>query len=104
MWAKPKRTGRKVLKHQEDPLGARGVRGGWLGVHEETGENLVALLKPNAPVIRVRTIARRPIDERWVAESVIGVSRTPKTSPKDAREHRSADAWPSPDYESGRGS
>ena len=64
VWAKPKHTGRKVFKHQEDPLGARGVQGVWLGVHEETGENLVALMKPSASVIRVRTIARRPIDER----------------------------------------
>ena len=70
-------------------------------MHEETGENLVALLRPNAPVIRVRTIARRPIDERWVAESVLGVcAETPKTPSKNAREHRSADAWTSPDYES----
>ena len=37
VWAKPKRTGRKALKQQEDPLGARGVQGVWLGVHEETG-------------------------------------------------------------------
>ena len=47
-------------------------------MHEETGENLVALMKPNAPVIRVRTIARRPIDERWVAESVFGVRAEPR--------------------------
>ena len=78
VWAKPKRTGKKALKHQEDPLGARGVQGVRLGVHEETGENLVALLRPNAPVIRVRTIARRPIDERWVAESVLGVRAEPR--------------------------
>ena len=62
--AKPKRTGRKAFKQQEDPPGARGVQGIWLGVHEETGEHNVALLKTHGPVIRVRTIARRPLDER----------------------------------------
>ena len=53
------------------------MQGIWLGVHEETGENLVALLKPHAPVILVRTIARRPVDERWDAESVSGVKAEP---------------------------
>ena len=64
MWVKPKKSGRKVNRDREDPMAARGLEGVWLGVHEETGENLVGLLTQGGPVIRVRTIARRPEDER----------------------------------------
>ena len=35
-------------------------------------------MKPSAPVIRVRTIARRPIDERWIAKSVLGIRAEPR--------------------------
>ena len=36
------------------------------------------MMKPHAPVIRVRTIARRPIDERWIAENVLGIQAEPR--------------------------
>ena len=78
VWAKPKRTGRKALRYQEDPMGPRGVQGVWLGIHEETGENLVALLGPKAPVISVRAIAHKPEDERWSKEDALGIEAEPR--------------------------
>ena len=78
VWAKPKRTGRKALRYQEDPMGPRGVHGVWLGIQEETGENLVALLGPKAPVIRVRAIAHKPEDERWSKEDALGIEAEPR--------------------------
>ena len=75
--AKPKRTGRRAHRANEEPLSARAVPGIWLGIHEETGENLVAMLGARAPVIRVRTVARRPEDERWNKEALLAVVAEP---------------------------
>lgn len=47
-------------------------------VHEETGDNLVAIHGVGSPVIGVRTVGRRPADERWSRDTVVANSAEPR--------------------------
>ena len=78
VWAKHKRIGRRAHRAKEELLSARAVPGIWFGIHEETGENLVAMLGARAPVIKVRTVARRLEDERWNKEALLAVEAEPR--------------------------
>ena len=49
----------------------------WLGINPKTGENTVALLS-GGPVVRVRTVIRRPESERWNALDILQIKATPK--------------------------
>lgn len=77
----PKRgkTKRKV------PLAPRSTPATWVGVHEATTENIVVLQSGRAA--RVRTVFRRPDDERWNSDIVKTVRATPMcpntSSPED---------------------
>ena len=80
-------------------LKSRVVSGIWLGIHPKTGEHRVALLG-GGPVIRVRTIIRRPDSEKWNAEEVGKLTATPRqpnplnkeqTEPNSIRETKGID-------------
>ena len=50
---------------------------GW-GVYEATGENIVITMDGHRPAFRVRTAARRPIQERWSSAAIMCVVATPR--------------------------
>ena len=78
--AKPMRSNRFGRKRA---LMARTVDGIWLGMNNRTNEHRVALLD-GGPVIHVRTIFRKPEDQRWNMEAVKGIKATiKKPNPKD---------------------
>ena len=59
-------------------LDARCVRAVWVGVYEPTGENIVICAGGRGAAFRCRTVARMPLEQRWDAESVLGISATPR--------------------------
>ena len=55
-------------------LAPRFTQGTWVGVHEPTTENVVALQSGKA--VRVRTVFRRPEEERWNLDRILGIPAT----------------------------
>ena len=77
IWAKPRATWRRD-RSQPSALASRAFPGVWVGVCERTGENLVLSLAGFKAVVRVRTVMRRPLGERWSAEAVLSCVATPR--------------------------
>ena len=81
---KPKRkpkTSRKVS------LVSIRLFGTCFGVTPRSGEHLVALPE-GGPVIRVRTVVRRPFAERWSAQAIQDVRARPRfPNPQDEAQH-----------------
>ena len=81
VWAKPMRK-----SPRKRSLKPRVVPGIWLGIHPKTGEHRVALLE-GGPVIRVRTVLRRPDSEKWNLKELHGIIATPRR-PNPKNEHQ----------------
>ena len=85
VWAKPlrqKKTNRKIA------LATRWISGIWVGLTSRSGENLV-ILPEGGPVIRVRTVVRRPASERWDAKAISDVIALPRLpNPRDTRQEK----------------
>ena len=83
--AKPlrqKKTNRKIS------LATRWITGTWIGLTDRSGENLVAL-PGGGPVIRVRTVIRKPESERWSPIAVREIKAIPRApNPKDKAQQR----------------
>ena len=69
VWAKPMRT---RSWSRTAALDSRWVGGTWCGINAKTGEHLV-ILEGGRQMMRVRTVKRRPIEERWSAEAIAEV-------------------------------
>ena len=64
-------------------LSTKWIFGTWLGMANRTNEHYVAL-ENGGSVIRVRTVKRRPSDDRWNAKAIEDVVASPKVpNPKD---------------------
>ena len=78
--AKPlrqKKTSKKIS------LATRWLHGTWVGITNRSNENLV-VLPDGGPAIRVRTIVRRPVSERWDHQAIAAIKATPsQPNPKD---------------------
>ena len=78
--AKPKRkkkTSRKMA------LSTKWKHGTWVGVTARTNEHIV-ILEHGGAAIRVRTVRRKPITERWSANAVEAIKTTPRhPNPRD---------------------
>ena len=68
-------TDRKVKKGKRK-LAERSVRGTWVGIFPRTGEHVIVL--PSGEAIRVRTIHRIPVEDRWDPAAVAAVRATPR--------------------------
>ena len=72
--AKPlraKKTSRKVS------LASKWKFGTWVGIAERTGEHLVVLAK-GGPAVKVRTVRRRSLDDRWNCEALREMVAVPR--------------------------
>ena len=58
-------------------LKSKVLPGIWLGLNSKTRSNIVALFG-GGPVIRVRTVFRRPESERWDAEEILKIRAAPR--------------------------
>ena len=56
------------------PLAPRSTQGTWVGAHEATIENIVALQSGKA--VRVRIAFRRPEEERWNLDRILKIQAT----------------------------
>ena len=54
------------------PLESRWTGGTWSGISPKTGEHLV-VLEGGRQLLRVRTVKRRPFEERWSAQAIAEV-------------------------------
>ena len=64
-------------------LRSKWVFGTWVGMASRTNEHLVALDDGGA-VVRVRTVKRRPMEERWSGEAISKIVASPRApNPKD---------------------
>lgn len=78
--AKPLRQ--KKIKRKVS-LASRWIYGTWVGITARTGEHL-GVLAEGGPVIRVRTVIRRPEAQRWSAQAIKDIVATPqKPNPKN---------------------
>ena len=57
----------------------------WSGVSAMTGEHM-AILPNGGPLLRVRTVKRWPVEERWCAEAIAEIGATPRKPEPDKRE------------------
>ena len=64
----------------------------WVGAVEATGENIVVANGPEGAAFRVRTVARRPLEERWDAEASLAMTATARVPAPRARPLQAADA------------
>lgn len=71
--AKHSRLDKKIAR--KGPSMSRAVAGTWVGMHDATGENIVIIEAGKA--MRVRTIFRRPLSERWNYEVVSKITCNP---------------------------
>ena len=82
VWAKPLRT---QAWGKREPPESKWNAATWVGVSGRTGERLVIL--PNGgPLLRVRTVKRRPVEERWCAEAIAEIGAGPRKPEPDKRE------------------
>ena len=82
VWAKPLRT---QTWGKREPLKSTWNAATWVGVSAWTAEHLVIL--PNGgPLLTVRTVKRRPVEERWCAEAIAEIGDTPRKPEPDKRE------------------
>lgn len=63
IWAKAMRS---KEWHKKRTMDARWTAGTWVGINPRTGEHLV-VLRDGGALIKVRTMTRRPLAERWNA-------------------------------------
>ena len=77
MWAKPREKPRP-RRGRASALEPRCVPAVWVGVHEDTGENVVIAEDAPGAAFRVRTVARRPAGERWDRDIALRVVATPR--------------------------
>jgi hypothetical protein len=68
---------RKKKTTKKDALSTKWRRGIWMGVTTRSNEHIV-IIDGGEEAVRVRTIKRRPIDERWSAEGVEAIKATPR--------------------------
>ena len=66
----------KKSKRGKKKLAARSVDGIYVGVYPRTGEHLIC--KADGEVIRVRTVHRVVVEDRWRADLVLNVKATPR--------------------------
>ena len=59
----------KVIPTKEASYMSAAIDSTWLGIHGQTNEHRVALLK-GGPVIKVRTLMRRPDSEKWGRQTI----------------------------------
>ena len=77
---------RKAKHNRKRSLRSKVLQATWLGVHPMTGEHRVAL-PHGGPVIRVRTVLRRPDSEKWSVDAVLAIKATPRVpNPRDERQ------------------
>ena len=87
--AKPKR---KPESNRKRALRSKWVHGTWVGMTQRTNEHLVVLAQ-GGPAVRVRTVKRKPLEDRWDADAVREVKATPyKPNPKDQSQAEVHDA------------
>ena len=82
VWAKPLRTkewNRRVS------LESRWIPATWVGVNVRTGEHLT-ILPDGGALIRVRTVKRRPIDERWNSMEIAAIGASLRRPEPDKRQ------------------
>ena len=78
--AKPMRA---IKSRRKKSLKSKWVFGTWIGATSRSGEHVVALQDGGA-AIKVRTVKRRPEDERWSAQAIKDIVASPKApNPKD---------------------
>ena len=81
--AKPLRAKKTTKKLS---LRTKWVNATWLGMSEKTGEHIVAVENGGA-AIRVRTVKRKPKEDRWSEEALNKIQATPRRpNPKDERQ------------------
>ena len=76
--AKPLRAGKTSKKLS---LRTRWVHATWLGMAGKTNEHIVAIEHGGA-AIKVRTVKRKPMEERWSAETLTKLVATPRMGGK----------------------
>ncbi len=72
--AKPKRSRTSTRKQA---LVSRWKHAIWVGMSERSNEHVVVLAE-GGPAIKVRTIKRKPITDRWSAEAIDNIKATPR--------------------------
>ena len=74
---------RKPKQNRKRALKSRVVDGIWLGIHGQTNEHRVAL-PDGGPVIKVRTVIRRPDPEKLDVEAICAIKAAPaRPNPKN---------------------
>ena len=67
-------------------LRSKWVHATWLGIAARTNEHIVAIEKGGA-AIRVRTVKRKPAEDRWSGEALAEIKATPRNpNPKDEKQ------------------
>ena len=66
----------KKSKRGKRKLAARSVEGIYVGVYPRTGEHIICKLDGEA--IRVRTVNRLPVEDRWHVDKIVGVRALPR--------------------------
>ena len=80
----------KKVKRGKKKLASRSVEGIYVGIYPRTGEHLI--VKKSGEVIRVRTVNRVVIEDRWVLEDILAVRATPRRpNPRTIREGEDID-------------
>ena len=69
VWAKPLRT---KAWNKRAPLASRWAAATWCGVNPKTGEHMVVLAE-GGPLMKARTVKRRPLEERWSAQAIVEI-------------------------------
>ena len=78
--AKPLRS---IKSRRKKSLKSKWVFGTWVGATSRSSEHLV-ILREGGAAIRVRSVKRRPEDERWCAQAIKDIVASPKApNPKD---------------------
>ena len=78
--AKPKR---QLRSNRKQSLKSRWRMGTWVGIAPRSNEHLV-VLPGGGPIIKVRTVKRRPIDEKWNSEAIKEIVATTRhPNPRD---------------------
>ena len=78
VWAKPRALPKARVGRRPVGLEPRAVPGVWVGIYEPTGENIVITMDGQRPAFRVRTVARRPVQERWSSAAIQCIIATPR--------------------------
>ena len=81
--AKPKR---KKESNRKQALKSRWAHGTYVGMASRSNESIVVLAE-GGPAIKVRTVKRKPLQDRWNAEEILKICATPrKPNPRDPKQ------------------